>query len=63
MIGNGQRSSSATAYLAPQFLNRTNLHVLINAHVTKLLETGNGSAVPAFRALEFVEYQGGKLPC
>ncbi|KAJ7653798.1 aryl-alcohol-oxidase from pleurotus Eryingii [Mycena rosella] len=50
-IKNGSRSSSATSYLAPQFVARPNLHVLLNAHVTRVLETGPG----VFRGVEFVE--------
>ncbi|PPR03999.1 hypothetical protein CVT24_010492 [Panaeolus cyanescens] len=38
-IGNGQRSSSSTAYLRPAS-SRPNLHILLNAHVMKLLPTG-----------------------
>ncbi|KAG6856866.1 hypothetical protein H0H87_012683 [Tephrocybe sp. NHM501043] len=38
-IKNGERSSSATSYLGPQFINRKNLHVLLNTRVTRLLET------------------------
>jgi choline dehydrogenase-like flavoprotein len=50
-IGRGERSSAATAYLHP-LLNacqnttagsRTNLDVLLNTQVTKLLRNGNGS--------------------
>ncbi|KAJ6521926.1 alcohol oxidase [Mycena vulgaris] len=48
-IRGGERSSSATAYLAPHFLQRPNLHVLINAQVTRVLETGRLT----FRAVEF----------
>ncbi|KAL0564134.1 hypothetical protein V5O48_017921, partial [Marasmius crinis-equi] len=36
-VFNGTRSSSATSYLAPRFIQRPNLHVLLHAHVTKLL--------------------------
>ncbi|KAL0568661.1 hypothetical protein V5O48_013324 [Marasmius crinis-equi] len=36
-VFNGTRSSSATSYLAPHFIQRPNLHVLLHAHVTKLL--------------------------
>ncbi|KAJ7249687.1 aryl-alcohol-oxidase from pleurotus Eryingii [Mycena rebaudengoi] len=50
-IKDGSRSSSATSYLAPQFLNRPNLHVLLNARVTRILPTG----ADAFRTVEFVQ--------
>jgi choline dehydrogenase-like flavoprotein len=39
-VGDGQRSSSATSYLAPKFLARPNLAVLVNAEVTKLVKVG-----------------------
>ncbi|KAF7375474.1 GMC oxidoreductase [Mycena sanguinolenta] len=47
------RSSGATAYLAPQYLARKNLHVLTNAHVTRLIQTGTDSGKPAFRSVEY----------
>ncbi|KAJ7497656.1 hypothetical protein FB451DRAFT_1212279 [Mycena latifolia] len=50
-IRGGERSSSATAYLAPHFLRRPNLHVLINAQVTRVLKTGT----LAFRGVEFAK--------
>ncbi|KAJ7195565.1 GMC oxidoreductase-domain-containing protein [Mycena rebaudengoi] len=56
-IKDGSRSSSATSYLAPQFINRPNLHVLLNARVTRVLKTGTD----AFRSVEFVQdLKGGK---
>ncbi|KAF8874753.1 hypothetical protein BD779DRAFT_1613535 [Infundibulicybe gibba] len=33
----GRRSSSATSYLGPQFINRPNLHVLLETRVTRVL--------------------------
>ncbi|KAF7303710.1 Pyranose dehydrogenase [Mycena indigotica] len=36
-IANGARSSSATSYLASQFIDRPNLHVLVNAQTTRIL--------------------------
>ncbi|KAJ2914009.1 hypothetical protein MD484_g6402, partial [Candolleomyces efflorescens] len=63
-IGNGQRSSSSTTYLA-EALKRSNVDVLINAHVTKLVQTGTtrrvGGTVPAFRALEFSSGPGASV--
>ncbi|KAJ7121675.1 aryl-alcohol-oxidase from pleurotus Eryingii [Mycena epipterygia] len=55
-IANGSRSSSATSYLGPQFINRPNLHVLLNARVTRVLETTSG----AFRTVEFLQDLTGK---
>ncbi|KAJ7224974.1 hypothetical protein B0H12DRAFT_1267887 [Mycena haematopus] len=50
-IKNGARSSSATSYLAPQYLARPNLYVLLNARVTRVLQTSPG----AVRTVEFVQ--------
>ncbi|KAK7051484.1 hypothetical protein VNI00_004458 [Paramarasmius palmivorus] len=35
----GNRSSAATSYLAPEFIARPNLHVLVNSRATKMLPT------------------------
>ncbi|KAJ7234274.1 aryl-alcohol oxidase [Mycena rebaudengoi] len=53
MIGNGERSSSATGYLKPKVIQRPNLDVLLHAQVSKLVNfTRTGSPVspgtPAF---------------
>ncbi|KAG6883452.1 hypothetical protein C0993_006066 [Termitomyces sp. T159_Od127] len=48
----GQRSSSSTAYLASQFLNRPNLSVLVNAQVSRLVQTSHGKT-PKFLGVEF----------
>jgi len=56
-IKDGVRSSSATSYLADKYLNRPNLHVLINARVTRILQTNKSKETPAFRKVEFT--QGG----
>ncbi|KAJ7919791.1 aryl-alcohol-oxidase from pleurotus Eryingii [Mycena leptocephala] len=50
-IKNGSRSSSATSYLAPQFVARPNLHVLLHARVTRVLPTTPNT----FRTVEFVQ--------
>ncbi|KAJ7451784.1 aryl-alcohol-oxidase from pleurotus Eryingii [Mycena galericulata] len=55
-IKNGSRSSSATSYLGPQFINRPNLHVLLNARVTRVLQTTPGT----FRTVEFLQDLNGK---
>ncbi|KAJ7083904.1 aryl-alcohol oxidase-like protein [Mycena epipterygia] len=55
-IANGSRSSSATSYLAPQFVSRPNLFVLLNARVTRVLETASG----AFTTVEFLQDLNGK---
>ncbi|RDB15489.1 Pyranose dehydrogenase 3 [Hypsizygus marmoreus] len=57
-IGGGARSSSATAYLSADFLKRPNLHVLINAQVTKLVQTGTQDGVAVFHGVEFATKAG-----
>lgn len=52
-IGHSKRSSSATAYLEPQFLLRDNLDVLIESQATKLIHSGFIHGLPAFTAVEF----------
>ncbi|KAF9264090.1 aryl-alcohol oxidase-like protein [Marasmius fiardii PR-910] len=47
-IKDGERSSSATSYLAPEFLRRRNLQVMLDAHVTRLLSKGK-----SFHEVEF----------
>ncbi|KDR77806.1 hypothetical protein GALMADRAFT_245913 [Galerina marginata CBS 339.88] len=49
----GTRSSSAAGYLATSIRNRSNLHILLNAQVSRLLPTGNEKGVPIFRKVEF----------
>ena len=53
-IKGGQRSSSATSYLAPQFIGRPNLHVVLGARVTRLVKTSKLSSIglPVFRTVE-----------
>jgi choline dehydrogenase-like flavoprotein len=52
-IKGGERSSSATSYLAPQFAKRPNLHVLVNSRVSRVLQTGSVRGIPSFRRVEF----------
>ncbi|KAJ7499481.1 aryl-alcohol-oxidase from pleurotus Eryingii [Mycena latifolia] len=56
-VKNGSRSSSATSYLAPKFIERPNLHVLLHARVTRVLPTASSSE---FRTVEFVQDLKGK---
>ncbi|KAG6836453.1 hypothetical protein H0H93_007885, partial [Arthromyces matolae] len=51
-IDKGRRSSSATSYLAPQFLNRSNLDVLLNSQVTRIVNNGTSNGLPLFTAVE-----------
>ncbi|KIJ30211.1 GMC oxidoreductase [Sphaerobolus stellatus SS14] len=56
-IKNGMRSSSAISYLADKYLKRPNLHVLVRAHVLKLVNTAKPGHPPAMTQVEFT--QGG----
>ncbi|KAJ7049708.1 hypothetical protein C8F01DRAFT_725740 [Mycena amicta] len=51
---NGARSSSSTSYLAPNFVARPNLQVLLHATVTKILPTATND----FRTVEFQDAEG-----
>ncbi|KAJ6494975.1 aryl alcohol oxidase [Mycena vulgaris] len=55
-VKDGSRSSSATSYLGPEFINRPNLHVLLHARVTRVLPTASNE----FRTVEFVQDLKGK---
>lgn len=57
-IGNGARSSSATAFLTPA-LNRPNVDVLIETQVTRLLQTETSGSVPALQRVEFAQSRTG----
>lgn len=48
-----ERSSSATSYLGDEYLNRPNMHVLVNAQVTKLIQTGTVNGLPSFHSVQF----------
>ncbi|KAJ7924083.1 aryl-alcohol oxidase [Mycena leptocephala] len=52
-IGGGQRSSSATSYLAPKFIQRENLHVLLHAQVLRLVGPQTTKDVVSFEGVEF----------
>ncbi|KAG6908850.1 hypothetical protein DXG01_003016 [Tephrocybe rancida] len=55
-IKRGERSSSATSYLGAKFIDRQNLHVLLNTRVTRLLETrAPGPSQPVIRTVEFAD--------
>ncbi|KAH6904261.1 pyranose dehydrogenase [Coprinopsis sp. MPI-PUGE-AT-0042] len=53
-VGGGERSSAATSYLTPSYLNRKNLHVVVNTRVTRVLTTGTlqSGRPPTFRTVE-----------
>ncbi|KAJ6570080.1 GMC oxidoreductase-domain-containing protein, partial [Mycena vulgaris] len=48
-VKNGSRSSSATSYLGPKFIRLPNLHVLLHARITRVLQTASKD----FRTVEF----------
>ncbi|KAJ7604451.1 aryl-alcohol oxidase-like protein [Roridomyces roridus] len=58
-IGGGERSSSARTYLGPEFIQRPNLHVLLDAQVSKLVGPKTKSGIVSFEGVEFK--QGGTL--
>ncbi|KAF9002564.1 aryl-alcohol oxidase-like protein [Cyathus striatus] len=51
-IGNGTRSSAATSYLGPQFINRPNLDVVLNTLIARVLPSSNGNN-PDLRTIQF----------
>ncbi|KAJ7176496.1 pyranose dehydrogenase [Mycena filopes] len=55
-IGGGERSSAATAYLAPHFQQRPNLHILVNARVLRLIANRTDTGV-VFHSVEFSQDQ------
>ncbi|KAJ6512607.1 pyranose dehydrogenase [Mycena sanguinolenta] len=57
-IGDGERSSSATSYLGPQYISRPNLHILVNAQVSRVLQSrANLSHLSHFNTVEFSHNQ------
>ncbi|KAJ6551651.1 aryl-alcohol oxidase-like protein [Mycena capillaripes] len=52
-VGGGMRSSSATSYLAPEFMHRENLHVLLHAQVTQMVDATNVTGKPSFGGVRF----------
>ncbi|THG95129.1 hypothetical protein EW026_g6469 [Hermanssonia centrifuga] len=59
-IGGGERSDSATAYLHPVD-SRTNLDILINTQVTKIIQSGTDGGKPAFRIVQMAQNAEGPL--
>ncbi|KDR77799.1 hypothetical protein GALMADRAFT_155550 [Galerina marginata CBS 339.88] len=57
----GARSSSAAGYLSTGIRNRSNLHILLNAQVSRLLTTGDEKGVLIFRKAEFRVNREGPL--
>ncbi|KAJ7488894.1 pyranose dehydrogenase [Mycena latifolia] len=52
-IDDGVRSTSATGYLAPKFIHRPNLDVLLHAQVSKLVNVTQHNGKPRFGGVEF----------
>ncbi|KAF8884466.1 aryl-alcohol oxidase-like protein [Infundibulicybe gibba] len=52
-IGGPFRSSSATAYLQPALAARSNIDLVYNAQVTRLVQTGQKNGLPEFLGVEF----------
>ncbi|KAF7341978.1 Aryl-alcohol oxidase-like protein [Mycena venus] len=52
-IKHGRRSSSFTSYLGPEFVGRPNLHVLVNAQVTRIIQTSRHPTT--FLTVEFAQ--------
>ncbi|KAI0720530.1 alcohol oxidase [Cerioporus squamosus] len=57
-IQNGHRVSSATSYLAAAF-NRSNLDIVVNTHVTKILPVGSNGDKPVMRGVQFAQSADG----
>lgn len=59
-IGGGQRSSASVSYLTP-VLSRSNLDILVNTQVTKVVQTGTRDGLPVFCAVQFAQSTYGPL--
>jgi hypothetical protein len=57
-INGPERDSSASAYLAEEYLRRENLHVMVNTRVTRVLRTGANSQTPEFKSVEYLSDGG-----
>ncbi|KAK0460604.1 uncharacterized protein EV420DRAFT_1267807, partial [Desarmillaria tabescens] len=62
-VGNGTRSSLQVSHLGPQYIGRRNLHVLINAHVTRILRSciEYNHVPPTFGAVKFTQDTRGEV--
>ncbi|KAJ7586283.1 hypothetical protein C8J56DRAFT_1165363 [Mycena floridula] len=58
-VKNGARSSSATSYLAEEFINRSNLDVLLHAFVTRVLPVQSNPL--SFGEVEFTQDAAGSF--
>ena len=60
-IGGPLRSSSATAYLEPALSNYSNLDLVYNSQVTRLIQNGEIDGLPVFTTVEFAKNPTGTL--
>ncbi|KAJ2931957.1 hypothetical protein H1R20_g5144, partial [Candolleomyces eurysporus] len=58
-IGNGERSSAATAYLGSDVRERPNLTILLNTYITRLLPVKASSRSLDIRSIEIAPRRGG----
>ncbi|TEB19309.1 pyranose dehydrogenase [Coprinellus micaceus] len=58
-IRNGERSSSATAYLPPPVRERPNLTILLNTYITRVIQTRRVGRSPILRTIEIAPRNGG----
>ncbi|EIM82202.1 alcohol oxidase [Stereum hirsutum FP-91666 SS1] len=59
-IADGARDGSARAYIEPA-LNRSNLDVLVNTSVAKLIRIGTDNDLPIFRGVQFAQNNSGSV--
>ncbi|KAG6837351.1 hypothetical protein H0H93_010953 [Arthromyces matolae] len=60
-VNGSTRSSSATSYLAPKYLARHNLDVLLNVRVSRVLQTGISGSKPTFLSVEYRSNSDGTI--
>ena len=60
-IHKGHRVSSATSYLTLAS-NRSNLDIVVNTHVTKVLPVGVENGKPVMRSVQFSQSEDGGVP-
>ncbi|KAJ7876151.1 aryl-alcohol oxidase [Mycena olivaceomarginata] len=46
-------------YLAPQFMSRPNLHIMLNTMATRVVQSGSKNREPEFQTVEFAARSGG----
>ncbi|KAH9039645.1 aryl-alcohol-oxidase from pleurotus Eryingii [Lactarius pseudohatsudake] len=59
-IGGGKRTSASDSYLTP-VLSSSNLDVLLDTQVTKVVQTGSRGGLPIFRGVQFAQSVSGPL--